>query len=235
MKVPRFGFRVPGIGSGYFNQRTRAPGSCGSGFGGFGLRHLEYRIADSRHRVFIRIPGTGFRVPGTGLHITGFRLRVPGFGYCDSDVGIRVLGSGFLVLRFGFRVPGSGFQVPGFRIRASGFGFRDSGYGFRVSGSAIRVSGFGFRVPWFGVRDLGSGVRSLPRQIDRAAGQPAFAGPTRASQPVRRERELLIDNLLVRIHSISRRALRGGTSNSIFQRPCQFLAIHAHKMAPRTT
>ena len=32
-----------------------------------------------------------------------------------------------------------------------------------------------------------------------------------------------------------RKALRGGISKSIIQRPCQFLAINAHKMAPRTT
>ena len=31
-----------------------------------------------------------------------------------------------------------------------------------------------------------------------------------------------------------RKALRGGISKSIFQRPCQFLAINAHKMAPKT-
>ena len=31
-----------------------------------------------------------------------------------------------------------------------------------------------------------------------------------------------------------RKALRGGISKSIFQRPCQFLAINAHEMAPRT-
>ena len=31
-----------------------------------------------------------------------------------------------------------------------------------------------------------------------------------------------------------REALRGGISKSILQRPCQFLAINAHKMAPRT-
>jgi hypothetical protein len=30
------------------------------------------------------------------------------------------------------------------------------------------------------------------------------------------------------------RALRGGISKSIFQRRCQYLAINAHKMAPRT-
>ena len=33
---------------------------------------------------------------------------------------------------------------------------------------------------------------------------------------------------------LPRKALRGGISKSIFQRPCQFLAINAHKMAPRT-
>ena len=32
-----------------------------------------------------------------------------------------------------------------------------------------------------------------------------------------------------------RKALRGGISKSIIQRPCQFLAINAHKMAPRTS
>ena len=32
-----------------------------------------------------------------------------------------------------------------------------------------------------------------------------------------------------------RKALRGGISKSIFQGPCQFLAINVHKMAPRTT
>ena len=32
-----------------------------------------------------------------------------------------------------------------------------------------------------------------------------------------------------------RKALRGGISKSILQRPDQFLAINAHKMAPRTT
>ena len=31
------------------------------------------------------------------------------------------------------------------------------------------------------------------------------------------------------------RALRGGISKSIFQRGCQYLAINAHEMAPRTT
>ena len=31
------------------------------------------------------------------------------------------------------------------------------------------------------------------------------------------------------------RALRGGISKSFFQRRCQYLAINAHKMAPRTT
>ena len=30
------------------------------------------------------------------------------------------------------------------------------------------------------------------------------------------------------------KALRGGISKSILQRPCQFLAINAHEMAPRT-
>ena len=33
---------------------------------------------------------------------------------------------------------------------------------------------------------------------------------------------------------VPRKALRGGISKSIFQRPCQFLAVNAHKMAPRT-
>ena len=32
-----------------------------------------------------------------------------------------------------------------------------------------------------------------------------------------------------------RKALRGGISKSIPQRPCHFLAINAHKMAPRTS
>ena len=32
-----------------------------------------------------------------------------------------------------------------------------------------------------------------------------------------------------------RKALRGDISKSILQRPCHFLAINAHKMAPRTT
>ena len=32
-----------------------------------------------------------------------------------------------------------------------------------------------------------------------------------------------------------RKALRGGIPKSILKRPCQFLAINAHKMAPRTT
>ena len=32
-----------------------------------------------------------------------------------------------------------------------------------------------------------------------------------------------------------RRALRGGISKSILQRPCQFLAINTHKMTPRTS
>ena len=32
-----------------------------------------------------------------------------------------------------------------------------------------------------------------------------------------------------------RKALRGGISKSILQRPCQFWEINAHKMAPRTT
>ena len=32
-----------------------------------------------------------------------------------------------------------------------------------------------------------------------------------------------------------RKALPGGISKSILQRPCHFLAINAHKMAPRTT
>ena len=31
-----------------------------------------------------------------------------------------------------------------------------------------------------------------------------------------------------------RKALRGGISKSILHRPCQFLAMNAHKMAPRT-
>ena len=35
-------------------------------------------------------------------------------------------------------------------------------------------------------------------------------------------------------YATPRKALRGGISKSIFQRPCQFLAIDAHKMAPRT-
>ena len=30
------------------------------------------------------------------------------------------------------------------------------------------------------------------------------------------------------------KVLRGGISKSILKRPCQFLAINAHKMAPRT-
>ena len=34
---------------------------------------------------------------------------------------------------------------------------------------------------------------------------------------------------------LPRKALRGGISKSILQRPCQFLAINAHKMAPTTT
>ena len=34
---------------------------------------------------------------------------------------------------------------------------------------------------------------------------------------------------------LPRKALRGGISKSILQRPCQFLVINAHKMAPRTT
>ena len=35
--------------------------------------------------------------------------------------------------------------------------------------------------------------------------------------------------------AVPRKALRGGISKSILQRPCQFLAINAHKMAPRTS
>jgi len=35
--------------------------------------------------------------------------------------------------------------------------------------------------------------------------------------------------------SSPRKALRGGIPKSIFKRPCQFLAINAHTMAPRTT
>jgi hypothetical protein len=31
------------------------------------------------------------------------------------------------------------------------------------------------------------------------------------------------------------KVLRGSISKSILQRPCQFLAINAHKMAPRTS
>ena len=34
--------------------------------------------------------------------------------------------------------------------------------------------------------------------------------------------------------SVPPRALRGGISMSIFQRRCQYLAINAHEMAPRT-
>jgi len=34
---------------------------------------------------------------------------------------------------------------------------------------------------------------------------------------------------------VLRKALRGGISKSIIQRPCQFLATNAHKMAPTTT
>ena len=34
---------------------------------------------------------------------------------------------------------------------------------------------------------------------------------------------------------LPRKALRGGIQKSIFKRPCQSLAINAHKMAPRTT
>ena len=33
---------------------------------------------------------------------------------------------------------------------------------------------------------------------------------------------------------VPRKALRGGILKSFFQRPCQFLVINAHKMAPRT-
>ena len=36
-------------------------------------------------------------------------------------------------------------------------------------------------------------------------------------------------------HSLPPRALRGGISKSFFERPCQFLTINAHKMAPRTS
>jgi hypothetical protein len=32
-----------------------------------------------------------------------------------------------------------------------------------------------------------------------------------------------------------RKALHGGISKSILQRPCQFLTMNAHKMTPRTT
>ena len=38
-----------------------------------------------------------------------------------------------------------------------------------------------------------------------------------------------------RVFMIPRKALSGGISKSIFQTPCQLLAISAHKMAPITT
>jgi hypothetical protein len=34
---------------------------------------------------------------------------------------------------------------------------------------------------------------------------------------------------------VPRKALRGGIVKSILKRPCHFLAINAHKMAPKTT
>ena len=40
---------------------------------------------------------------------------------------------------------------------------------------------------------------------------------------------------MARVEERPRKALRGGISKSILQRPCQFLAINAHKIAPKTT
>ena len=40
---------------------------------------------------------------------------------------------------------------------------------------------------------------------------------------------------ILKYTKIPRKALRGVSQKSIFKRPCQFWAINAHKMAPRTT
>ena len=44
----------------------------------------------------------------------------------------------------------------------------------------------------------------------------------------------LVPERMVRNAVTPRKALRGGISKSFFQRPCHFLAMNAHKMAPRT-
>jgi hypothetical protein len=43
------------------------------------------------------------------------------------------------------------------------------------------------------------------------------------------------DFFSIRRHAVPRKALGGGISKSIIQRPCQFLAMNAHQMAPRMT
>ena len=51
-----------------------------------------------------------------------------------------------------------------------------------------------------------------------------------------REREMISSAMFSGVpHAVPRKALRRGISKSILQRPCQFLAINAHKMAPRTS
>ena len=93
---------------------------------------------------------------------------------------------------------GSGFQGSGFRVQGSGYraqgsGFRvqGAGFGFRVQGSGFRVQGSGFRVQGTSGADH-AGVPSTATVEVTVAPSSSWGG----------EREIFIDNPLVRVHLI---------------------------------
>ena len=131
--------------------------------------------------------------------------------------GFRVQGSGLRVQGLGCRIQGSGIRVQVLGLGDQGSGFRVQSSGFRVYYSSFRVEGSGFRVQGLGLRDQGFGS-----YVDRGTAVLPLEdrGPVLPAEPAPREREILIDNLLVRVHFIiemSRPALRHESLNPLFQ------------------
>ena len=70
-------------------------------------------------------------------------------------------------------------------------------------------------------------TKDLPQGYLQGGKSVFFAG--------RPEARLALELYPLRYGAPPLKALRGGITKSIRQRPCQFLAINAHEMAPRTT
>jgi len=120
----------------------------------------------------------------------------------------------------GFRVQGSGFRVQGSGFRVQGAGFSVEGSGFRVQGSASRVQGSGCRVQRPG--EVGFGLRDEVDALEMPGIPPNWTFCTISFR--------WTDCFLP--HP---RPFVGVSQKSIFKRPCQVLAINAHKMALRTS